>query len=119
MYVNHARGRVGGGGVAGAAAAGAEDGGGGGSRVAAAAGIFTIELGLNLIAYGVAFHRHSFLRDVWCQLDLVVVGIAWLPILFPAAAISNVSPSGPSVRWGPVTAAASHRAAAACNVSTG
>merc|ERR1719310_2495659 len=45
--------------------------------------IFTFELTVKIIAYGFLFHKHSYLRDPWCQLDFVVVSLAWLPILFP------------------------------------
>ena len=46
--------------------------------------IFTFELTMKIIAYGFLFHKHSYLRDAWCQLDFVVVSLAWLPILFPS-----------------------------------
>ena len=46
--------------------------------------IFTFELCMKVIAYGFLFHKHSYLRDAWCQLDFVVVTLAWLPILFPS-----------------------------------
>ena len=46
--------------------------------------IFTFELTMKIIAYGFVCHKHSYLRDAWCQLDFVVVSLAWLPILFPA-----------------------------------
>merc|ERR1719163_2159637 len=45
--------------------------------------IFTFELTMKVIAYGFAFHKHSYLRDPWCQLDFVVVSLAWLPRIFP------------------------------------
>jgi hypothetical protein len=47
--------------------------------------IFTFELTMKIIAYGFVGHKHSYLRDAWCQLDFVVVSLAWLPILFPEA----------------------------------
>ena len=46
--------------------------------------IFTFELCTKVIAYGFLFHKHSYLRDPWCQLDFLVVSLAWLPILFPS-----------------------------------
>lgn len=46
--------------------------------------IFTIELMSKIIAYGFAMHEGSYLRDSWCQLDFVVVTLAWIPILFPS-----------------------------------
>ena len=46
--------------------------------------IFTFELVTKMLAYGLIVHKHSYLRDPWCQLDFVVVSLAWLPILFPA-----------------------------------
>ena len=45
--------------------------------------IFTFELSMKMLAYGIICHRNSYLRDAWCQLDFVVVSLAWLPILFP------------------------------------
>ena len=45
--------------------------------------IFTFELVMKIVAYGFVMHKHSYLRDAWCQLDFVVVSLAWLPILFP------------------------------------
>jgi voltage-dependent calcium channel L type alpha-1S len=46
--------------------------------------VFTFELVAKMIAYGVFFHTHSYLRDAWCQLDFVVVSLAWLPLLYPS-----------------------------------
>ena len=45
--------------------------------------IFTFELLVKVLAYGLAFHQEAYLRDPWCQLDFVVVTLAWLPIIFP------------------------------------
>ena len=46
-------------------------------------GVFTFELVSKVVAYGFVMHEGSYLRDPWCQLDFVVVSLAWLPILFP------------------------------------
>ncbi len=46
--------------------------------------IFTSELLIKVLAYGLVMHRGSYLRDPWCQLDFVVVTLAWLPILIPS-----------------------------------
>ena len=46
--------------------------------------IFTFELVTKMIAYGLYNHTHSYLRDAWCQLDFVVVSLAWLPVIWPA-----------------------------------
>ena len=46
--------------------------------------IFTFELVSKIIAYGFLMHEHSYLRDSWCQLDFVVVTLAWIPIIFPS-----------------------------------
>ena len=46
--------------------------------------IFTFEMFTKILAYGFAMHKGSYLRDPWCQLDFVVVTMAWLPILYPA-----------------------------------
>ena len=37
-----------------------------------------------MLAYGFLWHREAYLRDAWCQLDFVVVTLAWAPILFPS-----------------------------------
>ena len=37
-----------------------------------------------VLAYGLLFHEGSYLRDAWCQLDFVIVSLAWLPIVFPS-----------------------------------
>ena len=38
--------------------------------------IFTFELTMKIIAYGFIGHKHSYIRDAWCQLDFVVVSLA-------------------------------------------
>ena len=45
--------------------------------------IFTAEMLIRMIAYGVFAHRQSYLRNAWCLLDFVVVSFAWLPALYP------------------------------------
>ena len=44
--------------------------------------IFTVELLVKMLAYGLYQSKGSYLRDPWCQLDLLVVMSAWLPIIF-------------------------------------
>ena len=51
--------------------------------------IFTFELVMKILAYGLICHPHSYLRDAWCQLDFVVVSLAWLPLLFPSMGSMN------------------------------
>ena len=46
--------------------------------------IFTLELLSKVLAYSFFWHREAYLRDPWCQLDFLVVSLAWLPILFPS-----------------------------------
>jgi hypothetical protein len=46
--------------------------------------IFTFELMVKILAYGFLLHPGAYLRDAWCQLDFVVVSLAWMPILFPS-----------------------------------
>ena len=46
-------------------------------------GIFTVELLVKVLAYGFVWHPEAYLRNAWCQLDFVVVSLAWLPIFFP------------------------------------
>lgn len=45
--------------------------------------IFTFELCTKVLAFGFLFHPDSYLRDAWCQLDFIVVTLAWIPIVFP------------------------------------
>ena len=45
--------------------------------------IFTLELLAKVLAFGLLAGTGAYLRDPWCQLDFVVVSLAWLPILFP------------------------------------
>ena len=47
-------------------------------------GIFTCEMTVKIIAYTFVCHREAYLHDPWCQLDFLVVTLAWLPILFPS-----------------------------------
>ena len=47
-------------------------------------GIFTFELLAKILAYGFLMHPGSYLRDGWCQLDFIVVSLAWLPIIYPS-----------------------------------
>ena len=46
--------------------------------------IFTVELLTKVLAYGFVWHPEAYLRDAWCQLDFVVVTLAWAPIFFPS-----------------------------------
>ena len=39
---------------------------------------------IQVVAYGFLRNPHAYLRDSWCQLDFVVVSLAWLPIIFPS-----------------------------------
>ena len=48
--------------------------------------IFTTELLLKVFSMGFALHAHSYLRDVWCMLDFVVVSLAWIPVFVPSFA---------------------------------
>ena len=46
--------------------------------------IFTFELCTKITAYGFIRNSGAYLRDAWCQLDFVVVSLAWIPIIFPS-----------------------------------
>lgn len=46
--------------------------------------IFTFELVSKIIAYGFLLNPTAYLKDPWCQLDFVVVSLAWMPICFPS-----------------------------------
>ncbi len=46
--------------------------------------IFTFELMAKIVAYGFVMQEGTYLRDAWCQLDFVVVSLAWIPIIFPS-----------------------------------
>ena len=39
--------------------------------------VFTVELILKIVSYGFLFHPGAYLRQAWCQLDFVVVTLAW------------------------------------------
>ncbi|KAL1524565.1 hypothetical protein AB1Y20_019455 [Prymnesium parvum] len=51
--------------------------------------IFTVEMAIKLVAYGVFFNSGAYLKDSWCLLDFTVVTTAWLDVFFPA--IGNFS----------------------------
>ena len=55
--------------------------------------IFTAELFVKVAAYGFVWHKGAYLRDPWCQLDFIVVSLAWLPILFPEMVRRPAAPS--------------------------
>ena len=46
--------------------------------------IFTAELLAKVVAFGLLFAHGAYLRDAWCQLDFVVVTLAWIPIIVPS-----------------------------------
>jgi uncharacterized membrane protein YcjF (UPF0283 family) len=46
--------------------------------------IFTTEMLCKILAYGFILQDGSYLRDAWCQLDFLVVTLAWAPILIPS-----------------------------------
>ena len=46
--------------------------------------IFTGEMVIRVMAYGLVLTEHAYLRDPWCQLDFTVVTLAWLPLLLPS-----------------------------------
>jgi len=49
--------------------------------------IFTFEMFSKILAYGflpIGGNSTAYLTDAWCQLDITVVSLAWLPILFPS-----------------------------------
>ena len=46
--------------------------------------IFTFEMSAKMLSYGLLTPGTGYLRDAWCQLDFVVVSLAWLPILIPS-----------------------------------
>ena len=45
--------------------------------------VYTIEMCVKMLGYGIIFHRRAYLRDFWGVLDFTVVTIAWIPILTP------------------------------------
>ena len=53
-------------------------------------GVYTLELAIKVVAMGFAFHRGAYLRDSWCQLDFLVVSLAWAPILFPSLPVGSI-----------------------------
>ena len=47
--------------------------------------VFTLEMLCKILAYGfLGTGPSAYLRDPWCQLDITVVTLAWLPIVFPS-----------------------------------
>ena len=54
--------------------------------------VFTVEMVAKMIAYGVfgtSENEYAYLTNAWCQLDFVVVSVAWASIIVPA--IGNYS----------------------------
>jgi hypothetical protein len=52
-----------------------------------------------VIAYGFAFHRHAYLRDAWCQLDFVVVTLAWVRARTDVLLLSPSHHPWPLMTW--------------------
>ena len=52
--------------------------------------IYTVELALKTIAYGLTGTPSPYLKDPWCLLDALVVSVAWLPLLTPLT-LANMS----------------------------
>lgn len=46
--------------------------------------IFTAEMLSKILAYGFLAHEGAYLRNPWCQLDFVIVTLAWVPIVIPS-----------------------------------
>ena len=46
--------------------------------------VFTWELIVKVLAYGLLFTSGAYLKDPWCQLDFVVVSLAWVPKVYPS-----------------------------------
>ena len=46
--------------------------------------VFTAEMLIKVCAFGFLHHEGAYLRNPWCQLDFVIVTLAWLPILIPS-----------------------------------
>ena len=53
--------------------------------------IFTVEMFSKILAYGFVLHDEAYLRDTWCQLDFVVVTLAWIPILVCSEKLSRTT----------------------------
>ena len=45
-------------------------------------GVFTFEMFLKVLAFGLYRNMNAYLRQPWCQLDFLVVAFAWAPIIF-------------------------------------
>ena len=56
-------------------------------------GIFTFELLTKVLAYGFLWHREAYLRDAWCQLDFVVVTLAWRRVDTPPIHSAMIAPA--------------------------
>lgn len=51
--------------------------------------VFTIEMGLKVVAHGFAYERDGYLRSAWNWLDFVVVVTGWMTVCVQAAAGSS------------------------------
>ena len=56
-------------------------------------GIFTFELLTKVLAYGFLWNREAYLRDAWCQLDFVVVTLAWRRVDTPPIHSAMIAPA--------------------------
>ena len=56
-------------------------------------GIFTVELLTKVLAYGFLWHPEAYLRDAWCQLDFVVVTLAWRRVDTPSIHSAMIAPA--------------------------
>ena len=52
--------------------------------------IFTAEMLVKMVAYGLIHSSGAYLRDRWCQLDFALVFLAWLPVFVPSTANYSV-----------------------------
>ena len=53
--------------------------------------VYTVEMFLKMLAYGVIGNKRAYMHDPWCVLDFIVVSCAWAPILLANVALPNMN----------------------------
>jgi hypothetical protein len=54
-------------------------------------GVYTVEMLVKMLAYGIIGSKSAYLHDPWCILDFTVVSCAWAPILMTGVELPNVN----------------------------
>lgn len=48
-------------------------------------GIYTAEMVLKIVAFGLIYEEHSYLRDNWNVMDALIVASSWVSMVFSGA----------------------------------